>query len=306
MNGMQGAEPLDQSGPISHRCDVDVVHRMRATASEEIANLDALCERITLQVDGRHMVWRTVGKGQNVLLLHGGHGTWLHWARVIPLLSSKYKLWIPDMPGYGETTLTPAGGLQGLVSQMRFGLDALIDAKTPISIGGFSFGGLVGAQLANQREMVERLVLIGPAGHGGARRQETTPLPWRHLNPIADPIGWAERMQHNLLSLMLHNEKCVDGLALEIHWRSCLAARFHSKPFSRSGALVTALQNYAGKTLEIWAEHDLTVDPQNWIGESISMNDRSVRYVVDSAGHWLMHENPAEAARLMHLGLERA
>lgn len=275
----------------------------RVAARAQIATLASACERVAHSIEGQQIVWRRVGRGQPLVLLHGGHGSWLHWARVIPELSSSFSLWMPDMPGYGESTLTPTGGLTDLVAPLRQSLDALLGAHTPILLGGFSFGGLVAAQLAAQREHVERLVLIGPAGHGGPRRQTVSPLPWRDLDPDADPVGWANRMRHNLLAQMLHSEAAVDGLAMEIQWRSCVDTRFRSKPFSRSGALAPALDAYPGAALEIWAEHDVTATPHEMQDRAVPGGAPRQRLIVGGAGHWLMHECPATTATLMKRGL---
>jgi 2-hydroxy-6-oxonona-2,4-dienedioate hydrolase len=279
-----------------------VLDDSRAAACAQIAALESLCERIEQPILDRHLVWHKVGKGPSLVLLHGGHGSWLHWARVIPELSSRFCLYVPDMPGFGASTLTPSGGLDELVTQLRLGLDALLGAQTPVLLGGFSFGGLVAAQLAAQREQVQRLVLIGPAGHGGPRRQSASPKPWRDLDPDADPVGWAQRMRHNLLAQMLHNEAAVDGLAMEIQWRSCLQTRFRSKPFSRSSALAPALQAYPGATLELWAEHDVTATPHAMEERTAPGGAARTRQIVGGSGHWLMHERPEQTASLMKKG----
>lgn len=280
----------------------EVPGNVRASACAQIAALEAACERIAQPILGHHMVWRRVGSGPALVLLHGGHGSWLHWARVIPELSSSFSLWMPDMPGFGESTLTPTGGLDELVVQLRQSLNALLGAHTSILLGGFSFGGLVSAQLASQRDHIERLVLIGPAGHGGLRRQTVAPMPWRDLDPDRDPGGWAERMRYNLLAQMLHSENAVDGLAMEIQWRSCVNTRFRSKPFSRSGALKPALDAYPGAALEIWAEHDVTATPHEMGDDRLLGGAPRKRHIVGGAGHWLMHEMPATTAVLMKSG----
>ena len=276
----------------------------RVIACAQIAAMESVCERIAQPVLGHHIVWRRVGSGPPLVLLHGGHGSWLHWARVIPELSSGFSLWMPDMPGYGESTLTPTGGLTELVAQLRQSLDALLGAHTPILLGGFSFGGLVSAHLAAQRDHVQRLVLIGPAGHGGPRRQTVSPLPWRDLNPDSDPVGWADRMRHNLLAQMLHSAAAVDALAMDIQWRGCLNTRFRSKPFSRSAALAPALSRYPGEVLTIWAEHDVTATPHSMTNDPASNGAARQRLIVGAAGHWLMHERPTLTAALMKRGFD--
>lgn len=275
----------------------------RAAASAQIAVLESVCERIAQPVLRHQLVWHRTGSGPALVLLHGGHGCWLHWARVIPQLATRFSLWMPDMPGYGESTLIPTGGLDELVAQLRQGLDALLGVRTPVFLAGFSFGGLVCAQLAAQRGHIERMVLVGPAGHGGRRRQSVSPLPWRDLDPDRDPGQWAERIQHNLLAQMLHNEAAVDGLAMEIQWRGCLNTRFRSKPFSRSGALAPTLDACAGAVLELWAAHDVTATPHEMEDRTVLGGAPRKRLIVEGSGHWLMHERPATTARLMKVGL---
>lgn len=278
----------------------------RAAVCAQIEALESDCECVVQPVLGHHIVWRRVGSGPPLVLLHGGHGSWLHWARVIPDLSFSFTLWMPDMPGYGDSTLTPTQGLDELVAQLRQGLDDVLGARTPILLCGFSFGGLVSAQLAAQRDHVQRLVLIGPAGHGGPRRQTVTPLPWRDLDPDADPVGWANRMRHNLLAQMLHSETAVDALALEIQWRGCLNTRFRSKPFSRSAALASALSCYPGEVLTIWGEHDVTAVPRDMTDGVAPQGASRRQRVVDGAGHWLMHERYAATTLLIRQGLTAA
>jgi 2-hydroxy-6-oxonona-2,4-dienedioate hydrolase len=283
---------------VTDRCELDI----RAAACEQLAELDSACERIEQPILGQQMVWRRVGQGKPLVLLHGGHGSWLHWARVIPALSSSFSLWIPDMPGYGESTLTPTGGLDQLVAQLRQSLDGLLGANTPFLMGGFSFGGLVSARLAAQRPHVERMVLIGPAGHGGQRRQTSTLMPWRSLSPDGEPREWAHCMRHNLLAQMLHADSAVDGLAMEIQWRSCLNTRFRSKPFSRSAELAPSLRAYPGVTLEIWGEYDVTAVPNEMVDVRMLGDAPRSRHIVDGGGHWLMHENAAAVVALMKSG----
>ncbi|MGT2492391.1 alpha/beta fold hydrolase [Cupriavidus basilensis] len=37
---------------------------------------------------GCRVVWRRFGEGRPVILLHGGHGSWLHWVRNIEALAA--------------------------------------------------------------------------------------------------------------------------------------------------------------------------------------------------------------------------
>ena len=53
------------------------------------------------------MVWRVWGSGEPLVLFHGGSGSWTHWIRNIPELSRHYELWVPDIPGLGDSAMPP-------------------------------------------------------------------------------------------------------------------------------------------------------------------------------------------------------
>src|SRR6185295_19822150 len=56
--------------------------------------------------DGQ-MVWRVWGAGEPLFLFHGGSGSWTHWIRNIAVLSRHYELWVPDIPGLGDSAMPP-------------------------------------------------------------------------------------------------------------------------------------------------------------------------------------------------------
>ncbi|MCZ7171544.1 hypothetical protein NK326_24450, partial [Salmonella enterica] len=64
-----------------------------------------------------------------------------------------------------------ADRLDRLVGTVIATLDRLVGVDATVSLAGFSFGGLVAAQVAARRRGTARLALLGPAGHGGTRRQ---------------------------------------------------------------------------------------------------------------------------------------
>jgi pimeloyl-ACP methyl ester carboxylesterase len=89
---------------------------------------------------------------------------------------------------------------------------------------------------------------------------------------------------------MLREDAAADDLALRIHTDACLRARFRSKPISRSGGLGPCLASYAGPTLLIWGEHDVTAEPaQAALALCQGRADRHSR-IVPGAGHWVQFE----------------
>ena len=121
--------------------------------------------------EGLRICWHKFGAGSPLVLLHGGHGSWLHWVCNIEALASHHTVWVPDLPGYGDADEPlPGGGLPSLLEPTIATLNHVVGVDTPIDLVGFSFGGLVAAHLAAQRPRVRRLALLGPGGHQTRRR----------------------------------------------------------------------------------------------------------------------------------------
>jgi len=266
----------------------------------EITRLEALAEVHDLVHQGCRMRWRGFGAGAPLVLLHGGHGSWLHWVQNIEPLAAAWRVWVPDLPGFGDSDDL---GLEAhaperlalLVELLGAAVDQLVGARTPVGVAGFSFGGLVAAHLAVRRGGVDRLALIGPGGHGLHRRQRLALDDWR----LPDPAARAAALRANLVAFMLHDEAAADELAIAVHTRSCEATRFRSRAISRTGGLQALLQAFEPPLLALWGEHDLTGEPDA-IGDSLCRGRAHRRWcVLPGAGHWVQYEAAAAVNRLL-------
>jgi len=87
------------------------------------------------------MVWRTWGSGPPLVLLHGSHGSWAHWIRNVDDLASFRQIWVPDLPGCGESTPPPRLDDGAHVAELLPPvLDELLGSRFPIDVVGFSMG----------------------------------------------------------------------------------------------------------------------------------------------------------------------
>jgi pimeloyl-ACP methyl ester carboxylesterase len=249
-------------------------------------HLNNIGRRHSLEHEGRVTSWREFGAGTPVVLVHGGHGSWLHWASNIEALSASHRVLVPDLPCYGESDALPEhGGFPAIVESMARSVDQLVGPGASINLAGFSFGGVVAGQLALLRGGVRKLALLGAVGHG-RRRRPTAPL-----------VGWQDApdqqtmlaaLRHNLSALMLHGP--VDALALEIHHYSCLRTRYHSKRTSLSPLLTTTLEQLDMPVLMLWGEHDPTGDPAEVGPLWQACRPERQFEIIPGAGHWVQYE----------------
>ncbi len=256
-----------------------------------IARLQARAQRHLVDTPHGTVCWRSFGEGPALLLLHGGHGSWMHWGRNIEALSERFTLWVADLPGYGDSEVPGSRTeLPRLLAALEASLDILLGRGATLDLAGFSFGSLVGANLAVQRGGVRRFALLGAAGHGGARRPRGELQGWKEAAQDPDPSVLAAVMRHNLGVHMLHDLDRIDPLALQVHTLSCQRTRFRSKEISRAGGLQGLLERAEVTLMLVWGEHDVTAVPEA-IAPQIAPNAPGRRvHVVPGAGHWVQYE----------------
>src|SRR5438552_16610728 len=81
------------------------------------------------------VVWHVFGRGEPLVLLHGGTGSWLHWVRNIEPLSADFMLLVPDIPGSGESANPePPITAERIATLLLAGLDAIIGADASFAI----------------------------------------------------------------------------------------------------------------------------------------------------------------------------
>ncbi|WP_295524044.1 alpha/beta fold hydrolase [uncultured Pseudacidovorax sp.] len=271
-----------------------------ATRAPRAARLDALARQLDFGPIGGRVRWRGWGlhgrRRPPLVLLHGGHGNWMHWVRNIEALAEERAVWVPDMPGYGDSDAVDEGGLDTLLARLMAGIAQLPGVpERGVDLAGFSFGGLVAAHLAarateapESNEMalqVHHLLLLGPAGHGGARRPRGALQDWHAAAQAQDTAALAAIMRHNLLMHMLHDDAAIDDEALALHTRACQATRFRSKRLSRAGGLQALVAAHAGPAAAVWGMHDVTVDP----AEAAALVGCPAQ-IIPGAGHWVQYE----------------
>lgn len=101
-----------------------------------------------------------------VVLVHGLGSSSLSWVKVLPPLRRRYRVYAPDLPGWGYSPL-PVGRDHVTMPQLTDALIAFLESivKRKVVLVGQSLGGWVAAKVAARRpDLVHQLVLCNAAG----------------------------------------------------------------------------------------------------------------------------------------------
>jgi pimeloyl-ACP methyl ester carboxylesterase len=119
-----------------------------------------------LSINGHQIAFRTAGRGDVVLLIHGMAGSSVTWKQVMPALAERFTVLAPDLLGHGQSAKPRSDySLGAHANILRDLLNALGHERA--TFVGQSLGGGIAMQLAYQfPERCERLVLVNSGGLG--------------------------------------------------------------------------------------------------------------------------------------------
>lgn len=260
------------------------------TPAEEI-RLDALADRFETPCGDGVIIWRRWGAGPPLVLFHGAHGSWAHWTRNIPHYAQRYTVWAPDLPGFGESALPddPRTG-EGSARPLAEGLRFLLGGQAPLTIAGFSYGGVIASWVAAvDPALVRRLILIDVGGLGTPLQ----PLQFASHRGLEDPSAIAAAHRHNLALLMFANPERIDDLAHHLQIKNVPRGRINPRPISMPAGTVDALVRSSVPVDAIWGDQDAPhPDPDAQRAALLALRPDLEFRVVEDAGHWSMYEQP--------------
>jgi 2-hydroxy-6-oxonona-2,4-dienedioate hydrolase len=266
-----------------------------STVPPFVADLESTATRHETPCGDGTMVWRSWGSGPPVVLLHGSHGSWLHWVRNIPVLAATRQVWVPDLPGYGESA--PPADINSADSHaeaLAAGLRTVLPDAGPVDVVAFSLGALIGAHLAVRAPaLVRRMVLVDTGGIG----TPTVTVQFRTLRGLE---GEALQAAHrtNLERMMFHHPDRVDDLALWINATTTPQATSRVHYQMLPDRLLLALRRTPVQLDAIWGEFDCPhPDPEVNVEVVRSVDPGAELRTVHGAGHWSIYEGADEFNR---------
>jgi pimeloyl-ACP methyl ester carboxylesterase len=246
-----------------------------------------------LSVNGVTIAETTAGDGNPLLMLHGwGASLRLVWPLAAQMIPLGYRVFVPDMPGFGESDLPPSAW--SIYDYAAFVI-AYMDAHglEQVNLFGHSFGGRLGLILgAEHGERILKMALADSAG-------------------LREPSPASSQMRVNAY------KSVRDGLAkagmkgLSDKLRGWYTERYASTDYKNAGPLRETfvkvinedLAPYAARvkppTLLFWGDQDAETP--------LSMGQALEKLIPDAglivfpgAGHYSYLDNLGETVRIMH------
>ncbi len=245
------------------------------------------------------IVYLEGGTGEPLIMLHGFGGDKDNWLRFAKYFTPGYRVIIPDLPGFGESS-KPENAQYTIMSQVEK-LHALAKELklTDFHVIGNSMGGnIAGAFAATHPEMVKTLGLFDAGGVKSPMKSELHLLMETGINPliVKNTDDYDRLLAFNFykpLPIPFFIKKVLAEKAVK-------ASEFNQKIFKESLEtdfllLESKLGMIKAPTLIMWGDSDRVIHVSSVpVFEKKIKNARSV--IIKECGHLPMLEKPQETA----------
>lgn len=259
-----------------------------------ITDLDNDAQRHISHAEGVELHWRIWGQGDPLLLLHGGSGSWKHFARNIRPLAERYQVIAPDMASFGDSGIYETDSLTDFAGLLAQGLSEIVSG--PVRIAGFSFGSVIGLGLLEHGITGPDYVMLGSPILGQVHPVTEKLKKWRGM-PVPDHRFEAHR--NNVGELMLSDVSAATDEAAAIQMSHAERSRGRYRGIFHGLKPAKYLAKRGGKLLVIYGDRDAIcwrhLDDRRAYVETLSGDTEFV--VLPGMGHWVCYEAADEVNR---------
>ena len=267
-----------------------------------------------VQANGLRFHVASCGEGDRLALcLHDFPECWYSWREQLPLLARLgYRVWAPDLRGYGETE-RPAGLAAYAIERLMDDVAGLIDAARPQStlLLAHDWGAVIAWYFAMRRcRPLERLVIMNVPHPAVIERAFRTPkqllrswyifffqiprlpealLRARNYRAIADAFRNMaidkRRFPDEVLDVYRRNAAHPGALTAMINYYRAMMRGGAARQQALGFPLIET------PTLMIWGEEDIALGKETTYGTEAHVRDLTLRYL-PRVSHWVQQEAP--------------
>ena len=127
--------------------------------------MNAQLETKSVQVGDTNWVYYEGGNGPTIVLLHGFAANKEVWLKLAPMLTAHFRVIIPDLPGWGESSRVPGASynVDNQAARLSDFLDA-VNAHHILLVGHSMGGAIAGVYAAEHPDNVGELALVDSLG----------------------------------------------------------------------------------------------------------------------------------------------
>jgi len=252
-----------------------------------------------LTIAGLNMPYLEGGRGEALVLVHGFGGDKDNFTRLAGFLTCKYRVIIPDLPGFGDAGRDPTASY-GVADQVERLLEFLAALGLDrVHLGGNSMGGFIAAECAARHpQRVASLWLLDAAGTAAAH---DTPMLQHYeasgempllLRSTADVGALFKAIAAKPLFLTYSVKTVLARRAVSDY---PLHARIMAQLFHQSSPLESRFKTIAAPALIVWGTEDKVLNPRGASAlHALLPNSRVV--LMSGVGHVPMLEAPRNTA----------
>jgi abhydrolase domain-containing protein 6 len=251
-----------------------------------------------IKIDDHNIVYLEGGKGPTILLLHGYTGDKDNWTMFADYLTKGYHVVIPDIPGYGESSMIEKASydLSSQMSRLQKFARALELKK--FHIVGNSMGGLfAGTYAVRYPDEIISVGLFNAAGVTSLEKSIVMKMMEKGENPLV--LKDANDLPR-LMTLVFVKQPTLPYPIVKVMINTSLANRkFYEKELQELGpdflSLEKNLPKIKAQTLILWGDQDKILDVSSVpVFEKGLKNHKTV--IIKDCGHVPMIEKPQETA----------
>ena len=249
--------------------------------------------------------YRETGDGPPLILIHGGGpgaNGWSNWSRNVPALAARYRVIVPDLPGFGQSSERPRGTVfpGWWATPMIELLDSLGIAQADFV--GNSLGGSVTLKIAlEEPDRIGRMILMGTGGSFAP----LSPFPTIGLTTLRTfyqgPGPSLERLR-GFIGQFVYDPSLITEALIEERFAAAMNPAIIANPPMEQkpgdpppedlwrDARLTRLPH---KTLMIWGRED-KVMPLDCAFPLLKQIPDARLFVIPKCGHWAQWEHADE------------
>lgn len=256
------------------------------------------------EVDGHRIQYWDTGPSQKpvLVLLHGFGSSKENWLNLVPLLRSQYRVLVPDLPGFGNSSFssrcdyrmeTQAGRIASWLAQL---------GVSQFRIAGSSMGGAISALIAARHSaLVAGLCLMNSAGAPATRMSmlEAGILAGKNYL-VAETREEALR----LFKVCFHSNKHMLGavfallMAGDMRQRRMLNHAIFGDLVRSLETTYLSLSSITAPTLVLWGDSDQVLSV-SCVDAFLEKIPHARAMVLPETGHLPMIEKPRDTATVL-------